>query len=306
VTSGSSFYGPPWLSEKIAGGERVIIDGPMGTELEARGVPMNERAWSGAALLSHPEVVKKAHADYIAAGAEVIITNTFSAGRHVLEGAGLADQVERINALAVKVAREAREESGRADVAIAGSMCPWVVDLASNPTPQRLYGDFREQADLLANAGVDLIALEMCSHPVHSQLIVDAALATGLPVWLGLSCKQDGEENRVVGFDPPYTDFRQLVMGLVDCGASVMNIMHSTVDDTTAGLSVLQEFWQGPVGVYPESGYFKMPNWQFVDIIEPDDLVRRARDWVDSGVQILGGCCGLGVPHVRALAAAFG
>jgi methionine synthase I (cobalamin-dependent) len=49
-----------------------------------------------------------------------------------------------------------------------------------------------------------------------------------------------------------------------------------------------------------------MPNWQFVDIIEPAELVRRAQDWVDDGVQILGGCCGLGVQHIRALKTAFG
>ena len=63
--------------------------------------------------------------------------------------------------------------------------------------------------------------------------------------------------------------------------------------------------WSGPLGVYPESGYFKMPNWQFVDIIEPDELVTRARVWADNGEQILGGCCGLGVPHIEALKSAF-
>jgi methionine synthase I (cobalamin-dependent) len=77
------------------------------------------------------------------------------------------------------------------------------------------------------------------------------------------------------------------------------------VDDTTAGVSALREFWQGATGAYPESGYFVMPNWQFVDIIEPDDFVTKAREWADSGVQILGGCCGLGVPHIKALKAEF-
>ena len=297
--------GPDWLHEKIAAGKRVIIDGPMGTELEARGVPMNEKAWSGAALLSHPEVVRAAHADYIAAGAEVIITNTFATGRQALEDAGLGDELVRINKSAVEVAKQARDEAGQPCVAIAGSMCPWVAP-GSSPSPRRLSGEYREQAELLAAAGVDLIVLEMCSHPVDSPLIAEAALATGLPVWLGLSCKQDSDTGSVVGFDPPHADFRQLVLDLADIGASVMTIMHSTVDDTTAGLSILQDIWQGPIGVYPESGYFVMPNWQFVDIIEPNDLVKRARAWVDSGVQILGGCCGLGVPHIQALKAAFG
>ena len=153
--------------------------------------------------------------------------------------------------------------------------------------------------------GVDLIALEMCSHPVYAPLIIEAAVATGLPVWLGLSCKQDANAG-LVGFDSPHAEFRGLVADLADCGAGVINIMHSTVDDTTAGLSVLSDFWQGPMGAYPESGYFVMPNWQFVDIIDPDDLVKRARGWSNSGVRVLGGCCGLGVPHIKALKAAFG
>jgi len=262
----------------------VIIDGAMGTELEARGVPMNETAWSGAALLSHPDVVRAIHAEYIAAGAEVIITNTFAAGRQSLESAGLGDEFARINKSAVEVAKSARDDSR---------------------SESRLADEYGEQADLLATAGVDLIALEMCSHPVYSPLIVEAAVATGLPVWLGLSCKQVVETGSVIGFDPPHVDFRQLVLDLVDRGASVINIMHSTVDDTTEGLAVLQEIWQGPIGVYPESGHFVMPNWQFVDIIEPDDLVERARVWVGNRVQILGGCCGLRVPHIEALKAAF-
>ena len=63
--------GPDWLHQKLAAGGLVVIDGAIGTELEYRGVPMDAKAWSGAALLSHPELVRAAHADYIAAGSEV-------------------------------------------------------------------------------------------------------------------------------------------------------------------------------------------------------------------------------------------
>ena len=199
-------YGPDWLHNKIAAGELVVIDGAMGTELEARGVPMNKSAWSGAALLSHPEVVRAAHVDYIVAGAEVIITNTFAAGRHVLEPAGLGDEVAGINRSAVEVARKARDEAAQGPVAIAGSMSPGVTLSGALRDPETLSGDFREQADLLAEAGVDLVALEMCSHPVYSRLMIEAAVATGLPVWLGLSCRRDLEGGHLVGFDPPYAD----------------------------------------------------------------------------------------------------
>jgi S-methylmethionine-dependent homocysteine/selenocysteine methylase len=275
----------------------------MGTELEARGVPMNQNAWSGEAVLSHPDVVRAIHADYIVAGAEVIIANTFAAGHQLLDQAGLRAEMANINSSAVALAMQARDDAAQRDVAVAGSMSPWIAE-DTTTSEQGIAEEFREQVEVLAAAGVDLIALEMCSHPVYSPLIIEAALATGLPVWLGLSCKQDADAG-LVGFEPPFTDFRELVGSLADSGAGVINIMHSSVDDTTAGLAVLSEFWQGPTGAYPESGYFVMPNWQFVDIIDPAELVSRARVWTESGVQILGGCCGLGVPHIEALKTAF-
>jgi S-methylmethionine-dependent homocysteine/selenocysteine methylase len=59
------------------------------------------------------------------------------------------------------------------------------------------------------------------------------------------------------------------------------------------------------MGVYPECGYFKMPDWQFVDIITPADLVSKSRDWQMQGATIFGGCCGIGAEHIAALAKEF-
>ena len=295
--------GPDWLHDRVAAGGRLVIDGAMGSELEARGVPMNQRAWSGAAAMTHPEVVRQTHADYIEAGAELIIANTFSSARHALERAGLGDEVARINRTAVELAQQARDEVAVGPVAIAGSMC----DLGDDKGRVVDKSDsFREQAELLAEAGVDLITLEMSSHPERTPRITEAALATGLPVWLGTCCRQEAETGRLVCHAERSADFGALLDHVGGLGVSVINIMHTSVEDTTAGIPVLKEHWAGPFGVYPESGHFVMPNWQFVDIIEPDDLVQEARGWVASGAQIIGGCCGLGVPHIRALKAAFG
>ena len=302
----SRCLGPNWLHDKISRGERVIIDGAMGTELEARGVPMNDKAWSGTAVLTHPATVRAAHEDYIAAGAEVIITNTFASGRQNLALAGLDDEFERINRGAVELAIQARNARADQPVAIAGSMCEWVFSDGPWANATRLSDAYRQQAELLAEAGVELLAIEMSSHPVYARLITEAAVATGLPVWLGISCKRETRGDALVGFDPPHTDFDGLVKDLVKSGAGVINVMHSLVDDTDDGLAVVRKYWSGPVGAYPESGHFKMPNWQFVDVIEPDVLVAHVSRWVEQGVQIIGGCCGLSVPHVRALKAAFG
>ena len=298
--------GPQWLHDKVLRGETVLLDGAMGTELQTRGVPMNEHAWSGTALLSHPEIVREIHEDYLRAGAEVIITNTFSTGRRALEQAGVGADMKKINRDAVALATAARDTLADGPVAIAGSMCPWI-DI--NTTEQykdaldkkTIRAEFQEQADILAEAGVDLIALEMCSHPVTTPLIVEAASATGLPVWLGLSCRRDAASGALVGFDHPFPDFEELLDILCTDNIGVVNIMHSLVPDTMAGIESLANVWSGPFGAYPESGNFVPPNWQFVDIISPEDLVAEARSWMNTGAQFIGGCCGLGVEHIRAL-----
>ena len=76
------------LSERLEECRPILLDGATGTELQRRGVPMDGAAWCGLAVASHPEIVRQVHLDYIQAGAEVIITNTFASGRHLLRAAG--------------------------------------------------------------------------------------------------------------------------------------------------------------------------------------------------------------------------
>jgi homocysteine S-methyltransferase len=66
-------------------------------------------------------------------------------------------------------------------------------------------------------------------------------------------------------------------------------------------MRIVRKYWKGPIGIYPESGYFSMPNWNFVEIIDPVDLVFQAEEWVKDGVRLIGGCCGLGPEHIQQL-----
>lgn len=296
--------GPSWLDAMLARGDVVLLDGATGTELQKRGVPMHHKAWSGAAMAEHGDVIRAVHEDYIRAGARVVTVNTFSAGRHSLEPAGLGDEVGAVNRRAVKLAREARDAAADAPVAIAGSVCEWVYDKSSRfmEMPD-LSESFKEQCELLAEAGVDLIAVEMCQRLPDSALAVEAALATGLPVWAGVSCRRV-EGKPVQTFDEATRgDLEPVVAELAGLGADVLSVMHTPVTDIDDGLSIVRRHWDGPLGAYPESGYFVMPHWRFVETIEPADFAARARAWVTGGVRIVGGCCGLGPEHIRALAA---
>jgi homocysteine S-methyltransferase len=205
----------------------------------------------------------------------------------------------------VELAKEARDLAAEEPVAIAGSICDWVYTDSKWCEPHHLSASLREQAQLLAEAGVDLIALEMCQTEVGSPLAVEAALGTGLPTWLGLSCKSHPNTGQLVTFDKPYLDFEEWVAKLASYEVSLINVMHTPIEDMAKGLGVVKRHWWGPIGAYPESGYFIMPNWQFVDVVDPDDLVGEAQTWVSDGVQVLGGCCGLGPQHVSALREAF-
>ena len=113
----------PTLQKRLDQGEVIILDGAMGTELQRRGVPMHGVAWSAAVLLTHPDMVRQIHEEYIRVGVDIITTNTFPAARHVLEPAGMGDQVREMNTRAVRLAQEARERvAGDRPIAIAGSI----------------------------------------------------------------------------------------------------------------------------------------------------------------------------------------
>jgi len=292
--------------QRLEADQIVLIDGGMGTELQRRGVPMNEVAWSGAAVATNPDAVRETHEDYIRAGAKVIITNTFGSTRQMLEPAGYGDQVEAVHRDAVKLAKLARNNVGDQSVAIAGSIAtePPRFDRDAFLSPDKELEAYREAAGFLADEGADLIALEMINDTEHGARAMQAALETKLPVWLGVGCKKR-EDGKIVSFDHPDLDFTTMLDALVPMGPTVINIMHSEVGAIPEAIDQVRQRWSGPVGVYPESGYFTQPHWNFVDVIPPADLVTEALGWVKAGVRLLGGCCGTSPEHIEALQAAM-
>jgi S-methylmethionine-dependent homocysteine/selenocysteine methylase len=292
--------------QQLEADQIVLIDGATGTELQRRGVPMDKVAWSGAAVLTHPDAVRETHEDYIRAGARVIITNTFGSTRQMLEPAGYEDQVEAVNRGAVELARQARDNVAEQAVAVAGSIStePAGFDRDGFFLPEKELEAYREAAGLLVDAGVDLIALEMMVETTHAPRALQAALETKLPVWLGVGCKKT-EDGKIVSFDHTDLELVTVLDALIPMGPTVVNIMHSEIEAIPQAIELVRQRWSGPIGVYPESGYFTKPNWNFVDVIPPADLVTEALGWVAAGVRLLGGCCGTSPDHIKALQAAM-
>lgn len=290
--------------ERVSAGSVTVIDGGMGTELEARGVRMDDAAWSAAANLERPDAVKSAHEDYIRAGAEVIITNTYSAGRWPLEPAGFGDRVEEVNRNAVRAALDARESVRRPDVLVAGSMSrSAALDYDGSARPVDVQAIYDEQAALLAEAGVDLIALEMISAVEYGMPAVSAARSTGLPVWLGVSAGRDADGHLVCWHNEQVT-FEEFIEAIVTPDLAAVLVMHTEIDDVDDALDVVLRHWPGPAGVYPHAGTYTPPHWLFRDL-SPDELVRHSQRWVAQGARIVGGCCGTRPEHIAALATAL-
>ena len=112
--------------DRICRGERILMDGATGTECERRGVPQVVNTWNSGAALSHPEIVRTIHEEYIECGAEIIITNTFSSSRHCLRSAGIEDRFEALTNAAVRLANEARSASGQSGLLVAGGITHWI------------------------------------------------------------------------------------------------------------------------------------------------------------------------------------
>ena len=294
---------------RLHSGGIVILDGGTGTELERRGVPMDAEAWCGPATLEHTGMLEAVHQDYIAAGAEIITANTYASSRLMLEPAGFADRLEEINRTAIQAAHRARTASGRDGILVAGSlshMCPIVkgesrADLSRARSEGEMADAFGELAVLLRDEGCDLILLEMMYDPKRIGLVLSAAASKGLPVWAGFSARR-GNDGAVLSFarerDIPFEDILHV---LDDFDVAAAGVMHSDSNVTGDAVAILRKTFKGPLMAYPDSGYFEMPHWQFEDVISPDRFLQFATEWVEQGVQIVGGCCGLSPDHIAAL-----
>lgn len=292
------------LQPEIAAGRKLVIDGGTGAELQRRGVPMDPVSWYAHAAITHlPELVS-VHSDFIDAGARVITANTFATHRYVLRAAGHEEDAARATAASVAAAERARAESGE-DVAIAGSMScmPAGIFTAHYPDDDTARAAYIEHAQALADLNVDLIALEMIQDPQHGRWALEAAMSTGLPVWLGLSCTK-APSGELVCFDRREIRLEVMLESLLDYEPALVSIMHSPVGAVAAAIEAVQRYWSGPVGVYPEIGIFDRAHECRVDRITPAQLAVEARDWFRQGVVVVGGCCGATPAHIRELATA--
>lgn len=291
-----------FIKEALAAGRVVLLDGATGTELQRRGVTTRLPLWSSQALLEAPEVVQQIHVDYVRAGADVVTTNTFRTSRHSLDKAGLGNQTEALNRLAVDLARHATAAAGR-PVAIAGSLAP--LEDCYRPElvlPEEITRrEHGEQARILATAGVDLLLLETFNKLSEGRAALQAARATGLPVWMGWVVDRFG--NLLSG-----ESLEEVVRVSEQYGAEVIFFNCRPLDILTPALQRLTSATRLPVAAYANGAGEPHDDqgWIFDEKVGPTQYLTHVDSWVrDFGVRIVGGCCGTTPEYIRKLAAVY-
>lgn len=298
------------VTGKLARGDVVILDGGTGTDIQRRGVPMHGETWCAEANVTHPGVVQAVHEDYIRAGADVITINTYPTSPLLFEALGRGADVARIDRSAISIAKVARAAASKGrPVAIAGSisvMQPAVAGSDRSATAARTWSRadvrrlYRAKADTMKEAGVDLIMMEMMRDTTYSVWATEAAMETGLPVWVGIALETKAT-GKLTGYARAEEPGEAVIAGLAALQPAAINIMHTAIGDVDLALPLLSARTQGPFGVYPELGYFKMPDWQFAEL-SPAEFTAHCARWRAAGAAILGGCCGIGPSHIAALA----
>ncbi|MEM9394335.1 MAG: homocysteine S-methyltransferase family protein [Pseudomonadota bacterium] len=289
------------LVQRLLSGERIIIDGGTGSEVERRGAPKLDNAWSGGGALNAPDILQQIHQDYIKNGAEIIISNTFSTARNTLQDAGVEEQFEALNRRAVEIACEARRSMGTPDVLVAGAISYWSF-VQRHPPLSVLAEGIEEQAAIMKDAGADLLMLEMMVDIDRMLVTLEAAQTSGLPVWVGLSCKPNEKGEMCLYNGAPLA---VALEALADKNVPLVNIMHTDVQYIDACLDIVEAYWSGLVGVYAHSGVFKDGEWRFEDTISPADFAHNCVHWAHRNVHLIGGCCGIRPDHMAAVKAAI-
>jgi S-methylmethionine-dependent homocysteine/selenocysteine methylase len=228
----------------------------------------------------------------------------------------MGDLTGELNRRAVILAREARDKAGRdRPVLIAGSISNFGMttsgeDLATlrqrtRFTEEQFRANLREQAELLLEAGVDFLLAESTGSNTHRKWVSDACKSTGAPFWVGFKVRREPEDAAVRTGYLSNDGFADVLEDVMSHGGSVLSVFHSGIDDTSAALEIALKQWPGPLGAYPDAerkDYMSQARDRSAENkVSPEEFARQARQWVESGVQIIGGCCGYGLPYIRPL-----
>jgi methionine synthase I (cobalamin-dependent)/5,10-methylenetetrahydrofolate reductase len=291
----------------------LLCDGAMGTQLYARATEaLTHGRCFDELVLSEPALVQAIHRDYIAAGAQIIETNTFGANRFKLAPYGLEDRVVEINRRAAKLAYESRDVAG-VHVFVAGAVGPSgqiqmpVVGARDTERLEELRAAFREQIGALMEGGADLLILETFSNVIELEQAVLAAREVGdLPVVAQVTITEDGQT--LAGQSPARVARVLAAAGadVIGCNCSVGPAgVFDAVEEMQAALNGLAVKRDAPpyLSAQPNAGLPARIDQRFIYVSTPAYFADYARRFINAGVRLVGGCCGTTPRHIAAMRA---
>src|SRR5277367_6518760 len=276
----------------------VLCDGAMGTLLYAKGIFIN-RSYDELNL-SQPDLIRGIHHEYLQAGAEIIETNTFGGNSFRLGRHSLADKVRDINRTGVRLAREAAKSF---DVWVAGSVGPLGtrIEPLGKTSFQEARDAFREQIEVLAESGVDLLILETFGYleEIHQALLAAKDVSASLPIVAQVTIDEDG--NCLDGSDPEtfVSKIEEWGADVVGCNCSVGPVaMLDTIERMRALTSL-------PLAAQPNAGIPRSVEGRNIYLCSPEYMASYARKFAAAGVRLMGGCCGTTPDHIRVMKSAL-
>lgn len=287
----------------------LIFDGACGTTLQAMHLPHS--VWDGLdgcneyLNLSAPSAIMELHRAFYEAGSHVVETNTFGASRTVLAEYGLEKRVREINAAAVANARKAQEGlSGRF---IAGSVGPTTkLPSLGHISRDDLFDALQEQIETLVLEGVDLLVFETCQDLLQLKSCLVAAyesfdrLSRSVPVMASVTLERTG--TMLVG-----TDIAAAAVTLEPFPLFSLGLNCATgPTDMESHIRYLSQQWPYRISCMPNQGLPEVVDGQTFYPLSPEDYARHMKQFVEHyGVSVVGGCCGTGPAHIRAVAKAL-
>jgi methionine synthase / methylenetetrahydrofolate reductase(NADPH) len=274
----------------------VLADGAMGTMLHSRGISF-EKCFDELNL-TNPSAVAAIHREYIEAGAQIILTNTFGANRFKLSKHGLDQKIVEINRAGVELAKRVAAALFR-DVLIAGDVGPLGVRIApfGRVKPEQARRAFAEQIEVLCESGVDLIVIETMTDLYEIQEAIKAAkIVCSLPLVASVTFTRD--DRTLLGDDP-----MKVAHTLNESGADVIGVNCS--GGPAQLLRLLKQMHQAvPAGkfwVKPNAGWPEQVGGRIMYPADPDYFGDYALSFREAGASIVGGCCGTTPQHIAAM-----
>ena len=286
--------------ERLGQGDILISDGAMGTMLQAGGLQPGEcpEAW----CISHTQVIKGIHEAYLAAGSDMVETNSFGGTCYKLQPYGLAGKVRELNLAAVALAKQAT--AGKAYVsASVGPTGRILEEEGGDAAPQDLYEAFKEQVVALAEGGADALCIEtMGSLSEALQAIKAAKDCTRLPVICTFTFQPGARGFRtMMGVTPERAALEAVAAGAdivgANCGTGIAHMVEVTRQMRAARPHT-------PILINANAGLPVLEGEKTVFKDTPEFMASQVEALIKAGAQIIGGCCGTTPQHIAAMACA--